>query len=214
MRRRVALAAGLGGLAVLTVLMVVLAQQVEQRTGTNAIVSVSGVQVTVPASRTRCQPANVPAGTQRITVFGAARRGGGPLLIVLRGQAGVIARARIPAFPAEKAYTVALRPAVTDEIARGELCFDNNGARNLALAGNLTSPVEASNTNLKFRDDVRTDFSRAGSSARIGLAPDVARRFPLGKSAALGSWTLWAVLVVILAVAGVSVRLLLREARA
>ena len=77
MRRRVALAAGLGGLAILTVLVVVLAQQVESRTGTNAIVSVSGVQVTVPASRTRCQRVDVPAASERISVFGAKTPGRG-----------------------------------------------------------------------------------------------------------------------------------------
>jgi len=213
-RRRVALAAGLGGLAILTVLVVVLAQQVEPRTGTNAIVSVSGVQVTVPASRTRCQRADVPAGTGRITVFASKRPGAGPLTIVLRSRAREIARARIPGFPAERAYMAALRPAVSDELRGARLCFENDGSRNIPLAGDRTEPIHVSSPDHDFPDDVRTDFFKAGSSARIGLAPDVARRFALGKSAALGPWTMWVVLAVVLVVAGVSVRLVFREAGA
>lgn len=215
MRRRVAVAAGLGALAVLVVLVVVLAQPVDQQTGSNTTQSVSNVRVAILAGNTRCQPVNVPAGTQAITVFATRAPGAGPLQIELRdGDGRVVARGRIGRFPRQTAYTFALRPGVTAEVPRDRLCFDNDGLRNVVLAGDRTLGPNPGPHPRRPRAVVRTDFSKAGKAARIELAGDVDRRLPLAKSAVLGLWTLWAVGLVFLVAAGTGVWLLLRESRA
>ena len=200
--RRVRLAVGLALALVGITLLVALVSPTTRDTGTNARVKVSGHEVVIPHTRTRCQRETVPADTDRARVFANARGPAGPVTLLVRKSSGgrAVARGRIASIRSRGQITVQLRPRTTRDIRDAQVCFDNNGVRSVLMAGNQTPPIGAGNLRQEFPpDDVRIDYSRGGERAWWRLAPAIADRFALLKADVVDPFWLYGLAVVVAA---------------
>jgi hypothetical protein len=211
---RVLLAIGLGFVAVLATLFVVLSKSDERLAGTNAQVAVSGNHVLVPPRGRLCQPEGIPVDTAALRVYaGTPAELAGPLDVEVRKNGRVLTRGGYGRLGDGQVAKARLTPPLDREVPNARICFRNRGGKKLFLAGNLT-PVKFSGANpygATFPDEPRVDYVREGSESWWSIAAVVSERFGLSKTTFFGSWTLWAVIALIAAAWLGATTLLLRH---
>ena len=161
----------------------------------------SGHEVVIPPTRTRCQRETVPADTDQARVFANARGAAGPVKLLVRNRDGrTVARGRIASIRSRGQITVQLRPRTARDVRDAQVCFDNDGIRSVLMAGNQTPPIGAGNLRQEFPpDDVRIDYRRGGERPWWRLAPTIADRFALLKSDVVDPFWLYGLAVVVAA---------------
>ena len=125
-------------------------------------------------------------------MFAANARARDRSLIVLRDHGRVVARARIPAFAAERRYTRDLRPRITRGSSGARLCFDNEGratcpGRQPDAAERRRDPARSSRTT-----SARTSRRRGPRHASVGAGGGPPVRAGEGRRRrALDLWRCW-----------------------
>jgi hypothetical protein len=106
-----------------------------------------------------------------------------------------------------------LRPALRRGIARARICFVNLGDRPIEAAGDRTPPSITAGglTRVVAGEDARIDFFSSGSRSWWTNAGAVERRFGLVKTTFFGTWTAWAVVVLVAGIWVATLALLLRR---
>ncbi len=214
MRAGAAIAAAL----VVAVLVIVLSSSDARRAGTNAFVRESGVALRLLPGERRCQRQDVPADAAALRLFADPFVfKGGPLQITVTDGGRPVSRGRTTSV-GEGPVELALAPAPGAEVLSARVCIANRGVTPIELDGNQTPPGGTS-LDVVFRgqqlapDDVRVDFLRRGSESWWSFAPAIADRFGLRKASFFGSWTMWAVFVLVALTWVAGLLLLRREAR-
>jgi hypothetical protein len=196
-------------------LVLALSQRGARMAGTS-FVPVRTFAVTVPPGERACQPATYLAGDSDAAVLLAAAYGRPlPAVSVTFADADgrLVARGGAPGRASEGDVAVPFERVVEHERYGLTACVRNRGDVRLALGGDVASPAAAA----RIGDEVTQGvvafrYLRPGRESWWAIAGTVTRRFGLGKSALLGSWTLP---LLVFALAGAwfaAIRLLLREA--
>jgi hypothetical protein len=211
-----AVAAGVA--ATLVALAFVLVQRSPRLTGSNSQITNSLVDVAVPGSGgVRCQGREViPAGTSGVRVFTGGGAPIGPIVLTIgrpdpAGRLRFVAGGRFGPSPAGT-KEITISPRIRRTVPGALVCIANRGTRTATFAGNLTSASLGANPLLqRLDDDARLDWLSEPRSW-ASLAGTVARRAGLVKASWIGTWTLWAAMVALAAIAAASLILVRREA--
>ncbi|MDQ3641150.1 MAG: DUF2142 domain-containing protein [Actinomycetota bacterium] len=195
------LAAAVGGLVILVILLAVLSGSRPRLAATNTRVLASGLDFTVQPGQERCQSGeSVPqeASSLRLYVSTFDRPTGPPLEVSIRDSAGGIATsAQIPG-GYRPGVLHARIPQPDRDVASGSFCLRNAGTAPAAFAGNFTgiNPSAFNPEELKppSGEGIRVDYFREGSESWFELGPDIAHRFAQFKPSFFRSWTMWVVL--------------------
>lgn len=211
--------AAIAGALVVALLVIVLSSSDRRRAGTNAFVAESGVQLRLMAGERHCQRQDLPADAASVRLFADPFvLSGGPLKVTITDGGRPVSRARTASAP-EGPVDFPLAPAPKAEVPGARVCIANQGVTPIELDGNQTPPG-GSSLEVLFRgqelppDDVRVDFLRRGSESWWRFAPAIAERFSLRKASFFGSWTMWAVFMLVALTWVAGLLLLRREARA
>jgi hypothetical protein len=219
---RVRLAIAAACVVVVAGLVVSLSLSAPRRLSSNAVVEPSGGRVfAAGGGGTRCQDSqSVPGATAALRLFlDPSSRPGGPLEVTVAtgGRPGmpprVQSRGRL-AFPvASGHHDIQLRPHIAHRIAPARICLINHGRGSIAAAGDRTpSSITAGGaTNRVAGENARIDYFSSGSRSWWTQIGTVARRFGLVKTTFFGTWTAWAVLILLAGVWIATLTLLLRR---
>jgi hypothetical protein len=206
----------LGAAVVLGLLMIVLSDSQQRLAGTNTRVQASGGTLRFAAGKRRCQRQDAPAGAASVRFYAQPFvLTGGPLDVTLFEGGRLLTKGVVLVARADVPAVAKLDRPLKREVPGLRLCIANSGLTPIDLRGDRTSPADTFiNTGGQGTpDDVRVDFLRPGSESWWDVAPAVARRFGLEKASFFGSWTMWAVFVLI-ALNGIGALFLLaRESR-
>ncbi|MDQ3644478.1 MAG: hypothetical protein M3356_03085 [Actinomycetota bacterium] len=199
------------------VLVIVLSTSDRRRAATNAFVRESGVQLRLLPGERHCQRQDVPAHADAVRLFADPFVvTGGPLAVTVTEGGRLVSRGRATT-GREGPVAVGLAPAPGAEVPGAGVCITNRGVTPIELDGNQTPPG-GSSLDVLFEgqqrppDDVRVDFLRRGSESWWRFAPAIADRLGLRKAAFFGSWTMWAVFVLVALTWAAGLLLLRREA--
>lgn len=152
-----------------------------RRTGTNNI-QAGGETARLEPGQRRCQPAEIPGGTERIAIPAVAEVGVRTrLAVVVRNANGSrVGAGRALAVAPDGDLLATLRPAPPAGLA--EVCIVNNGRGSVALLG--------------FASAFGIDYY-GRSETWWEAAPSIARHFGFGKAGFLGAWAFWLSLALI-----------------
>jgi hypothetical protein len=201
MRRvRWALAAGL--MLTVAALGVVLSHAPLTIAGTNGIrarpnVAHTGGEVTL------CHhDGTLPEGTSAIRASLSANVGPAVTVRVLSGKRTVAEGSRPAGWGLAETVTVPVKP-LTHPVRDVRIC---------TVIGAAAEPIELKGTVIKKVVALRVEYLRAGPSSWWSLASTVAAHMGLGR-APTGTWIAWLAILVMLAVAALTSRLILQEMR-
>jgi hypothetical protein len=193
MRRGLATLAGVAALGVLALLAAALLDDRE----TAFTVGLPPVRIAAelqPGERACRANIDVPADFSRVRLFTASFGRPGPRLSVAAGDSrGTVA----PGYPDNSAVEASL-----DAVAEGEridVCVTNQGDGRVALLGSPpdTSPPQLADPELE--PELGVAFLRDEPSSMAALVPEAFERASLFRPAWVGSWTFWALLVLVAA---------------
>jgi hypothetical protein len=185
-----------GVVLILAGLAYVVSKPAYEQTGTDDV-KPETFAVVVPRGGTVCQgPDLIQAKTGRVaTVIGSYGRPGPPVSLVMRqARLGVVATGGLRPGWKEGAVGIPLRRPLKADAAP-VLCLHNGGRSRLALAG-VMAPVKGSTTTLNGkRVGARLSLTYTEKSKRSGWSRvgDLASR--VGDAHGVGSWLLWAAIV-------------------
>jgi hypothetical protein len=210
--------------ALAVALFVVLSNSEPRLAASNTRVKFSGAAIDILPGTERCQSGEfVPAGTDRLRVFGEAHAAGGspraePLAVAIQDANGsVVATGRLPAGVRSTRLDITF-PPLGRTLEPGRLCIRNAGTRTMAFAGNLTPANQSAAPGpnapgQRETDEVRADWYRPGSESWWSIAATVARRMALFKPSFTGTWLLWALVAAIGGLWALAIATLLRGER-
>lgn len=184
-RRRTAVALAVAGALALLVLVVVLSQTGLKRTGTNQ--REKATPFLLGPGQTTCQGGQLlPKGTGGIQVFAdKVHKPGGPLAITVRSGATPVARGVVPAPFGNRPHPAHLDRTLAAPL-HGTVCVRNAGAVPVRLFGNPGRQM-------------RFDWLSGADHTWWSWSPRMAARSGYVKAGFLGTWTMWAALVGMLA---------------
>jgi hypothetical protein len=194
-------------------LLVTLSQRAPRLSGTN-FTHFTRPQVTIPPGGESCQQHTyLPAGTAVAQVLVATEGRLRPSVSLrfhdLATGLTFIGRA---AAGREGMVNVPLERVVRAEQTNATACVRNTGHAKIVVAGDDARPALAARVNgRRVRGLIAFRYLRTGRESWWSLAPTVARRFGLGKAGIFGTWTLWALVALLLGLWVAVVRLLARE---
>lgn len=213
MRLKVALVASL--LVVTVGVLVALLDRGARMAGTSFVRQLH-FSVVVPPGETACQPRthladDAASAVLLVGTYGSPRP---PLSVAFTKDDGtVLARGRLGGGSRQGDVTVPFARVVEGNHS-ATACVRNEGSTRVALGGDIASPENTARIKgspaggvVGFR------YLREGQESWLELAPVVAQRFGLGKTAAFGTWTLPLVALVVLGLWVAVVRLLLAQGR-
>jgi hypothetical protein len=210
---RVRVVAGVLVALVAAGLLAVLSHVDTRVAGTNHV-RLIGLNVTLPAGATACQPGTAlaaHAGAARMTVGTYGRPSSLTLRFVAAGGA-VQARGHLPLAVREGVVTIPFARPVGDRGLVGSACIHNDGNSKLVLGGDLATPANAARVGgTATHGVVAFTYLRAGRTSWWPLMDGIAHRFGIGKVSFLGAWALWACAALLLALWVATLRLLIRE---
>ena len=157
------------------------------------------------ASQTSCQGAGtVPAGTTAIRLSLSPNIGPQVNLEVLSGSTLVSEGERAPGWGVDETVTVPIR-RVPRTISNARMCV---------TTGPVVEPLQVNGVSVKTPGGdavlLRAEYLRPGSSSWLSLASSIARRMGLAHAPA-GTWVAYLLIAVMVAVAAIASRLVLRE---
>ena len=203
--RRAALAAFGAGCAVALAALVLAAASDDRGLAFTLNVRPQRVVAVAPPGAEACQrDVLVPARFDIVQVLlGTYGRPGPPLALIVReaGDGRVLAEGRLPAGAADnQAARIRVGPPVP-EGARVDVCVRNAGSRRVALYG---GPDEdgvgtAYAAGRRLGADLRMSFRRSEPRSALALLPDVIDRAAVFRPRAVGAWTFWVLLVLVVA---------------
>ncbi|MDQ3680168.1 MAG: DUF2142 domain-containing protein [Actinomycetota bacterium] len=214
------LAAVVGSLLVVAMLVAVVTDSRPRLAATNTRVLASGIAFTVLPGHEHCQGGEfVPEETRSLRLYVGTfdRPTGPPLDMSIRHAGGELASSgHVPAgYPPGRLEAQIREPG--RDVENGSFCLRNAGAAPVSLAGNLTplnretfAPGEHESTT---GEGIRIDYFRGGRESWIELSPEIARRFRQFKPSFFGTWTMWGVLAGLLLLWGVAAELQCRGSR-
>lgn len=190
----------------------------ERLAGSNAKVAVSRVSLSLAPGELRCQGGeNIPADAGSIRMF-AGVPGGGPgprVAIAFLDSAGkTVASAEIPPGYGNEPVRVGIPPPDRD-VRGAQACFRNLGETPVAFAGNLTplshgAVVGPNNPGARDGDEIRIDYFREGRQSLWQLRDEIASRLALFKPSFVGPGTIWALLLLVVAMGIAAVTAVIR----
>jgi len=218
--RRQGIAIGIALAIVLGTLAVVLSGRERRLLGTNSLVVGSKFAVGVPPHEgTRCQyGVLVPKGTGTLRLFAGlaapATPAVGPIDVTIAASHGHPVAIGNVKRVGTQTLLVPIDP-LRRTLRSAEICVVNRGVGAVVFAGAQT-PVQ-----LEFRDkvrgeaveDVRVDFLTPNPHSWWSVATPIARRFSLFRPSFVGTWTLFAIVGVVLALWGAGIATLLGRPR-
>jgi hypothetical protein len=206
---RIALAAGLALVAV--AIGVVLARAPLVVAGTNGVPAYREIAY-AKGGTSGCQPAGtIPEGTTAIRISASANVGPTTTLNVLSGSR-VIAHGKHPAgWGITESVTVPVK-RVSSTTPNVRLCTTfGRSLEPIEINGTVVSATNPSGQ--KVREvRLRVEYMRPGSSSWWSLASGVAHRIGLGHAPS-GTWIVFLLLAITIAIAALASRLVLRELR-
>lgn len=204
---RVALAVGLAVAA--TAVGVVLSRSPLTVAGTNSIPANPAVASGAAEGSSLCQPSGtVPEGTTAIRISASANIGPRVTLKVLSGPLLITSGQRAAGWGVDETVTVPVKrvprtiPAATICIAFGE------GIEPVQINGARTTAGARTGEGLTLR----VEYLRPRHSSWWSLAPSVASRMGLGHAPG-GTWIVFLLMAIMITVAALASRLILRELR-
>lgn len=210
-RRRPAVVALVAATAVLlAAALVVLTRSAPRRSGTN-MTTVQSVTLSLPPGQTLCEPGEiVPADTGGLRVLAQTVSPSGALQASVRGAHGTIAAGTLAAGWTSGEVTIPISRVHTTVAAA--VCFRNDGPHPLQFGGSQPDPPFTVLVNgVQQSGRLRIDYMRPGSESWLELAPTLAYRLSLSRTALTGPWAALAVIVLMLAVALLTAYVLVRE---
>jgi hypothetical protein len=202
------------GLALVAIAIgVVLSRSPLEVAGTNSIPATSAVGY-APGGTNACQPdGTIPEGTTAIRISASSNIGPNVTLEALSG-ASIVARGERPAgWGIDETVTVPVK-RVAHAIPNAKICvLFGPVTENVQINGVLLHPTGVSGpsvigTNVRFA----VEYLRPGSSSWWSLASTVARRMGFGHAPS-GTWIVFLLLALTVAIVALASRLLLRELR-
>lgn len=170
-----------------------------QLAASNALVSASGIAITIPSGDERCQSGEfVPAGAGFLRTYARFEQLPGTLSVEVRDAQGrTVSRGARRA--ADNGPIMVEIEEIGATVSRGQVCFTNTGDGAVSLAGNLTplnpqTAVGPQSPGAGPGDEIRADFYFAEHRTVLDLASDVAERFSLFKPSFVDRWVFWVVL--------------------
>jgi hypothetical protein len=232
-RRRAAVAAGLGLAVVVAALLAVLTQSTSRVAFHNGRFVQTGV--VVPPRHEACQVAEyVPADARRLRIWvSTAGRLGPPLELVVKDPTHVVATGETLTPYRDSPVDLRVSPLRRD-VTDATVCLRDRGTSQVAVMGSPTSPNAGPGQTSRFAGyqvalssqapaatldahayspplRMRLEWHMAGRQSWLSLAPVIARRTSYERASFVGAWTFW-VLVAIMAAAAVGgVTLYVRE---
>jgi len=95
-----------------------------------------------------------------------------------------------------------------------EACFESTGAGAAQLLGLANAQGRLELDGKPQAGVLRVAFRRPGRESWLAFTPTIADRFDVAKTRLAGNWTFWAVMVLVLGIAGLGIRETLRDEEA
>jgi hypothetical protein len=200
--RRVPVALAAGLVLIVAALVVVLSRAPLTLAGTNGVVAnpkvaKTGGQVTICRNE-----GTLPANTSAIRVSLSANVGPKVTVRVQSGKTVVAEGSRPPGWGLAETVTTPVKP-IPHAIRNVRIC---------TRVGAAAETIEIKGTIIKGVVALRVEYLRAGPSSWWSLASSVADHIGLGRSPT-GTWIAWLAVALMLAIAGLTSRLLVQEMR-
>lgn len=217
MRRRLGwregLAAALGALAVLVGVVLALSQRSERLAYSNTRVESSETATVVEPGGEYCGNLHFPESAAIVRLYGGTRGLVGPpveVTVSTLSRRLLTSGRRAGDYGDNRPVDIRLRtPHEGADLAR--ICIRNLGENvvQFADAQSLSGAISVREEEAFMRMDLLLD----GRPRNVDLAGKVAGRASLMKSSLIGTWTIWALVPLMLGLAAVAVLLVVREAR-
>ena len=198
-------------LGALVGLTLVLDQSRVHLSGTNSIAP-RVLVLQLPPGHEACQATSLPTDTARVdTVVGVNGHFGPPLTLTVRDGARTVLTAPVAGGYLNGDLAITL-PLVHRGLTSVLVCLRDRGPTPIALAGVTNNyPVAAAIDGRRVGGAFTVLFYMPRSRNWFQLVGTIARRWALIGPSWIGSWTLWALAVLVLAIWVTAIRLVVRE---
>lgn len=153
--------------------------------------------------------ATVPEGTSAVRISLSANVGPRVTLQVLSGEAVVAHGVRDAGWGIQESVTVPVT-RVPRTVTNARICLAIGSAVEPVQLNRFRVQTTAPDGTIHYTEGFRIEYLRAGHSSWWSLASSVAHRMGLGHAAS-GTWLVFLVIALMLAVAALATRLILRE---
>jgi hypothetical protein len=203
-----------GGLAiVLVAAAIVLSDREPRMAGSNLVPELGFLPELAPGQRL-CQAQElVPRDADSVRILVGTFGGpGGGLDVTLDTRGRRLTQGSLPPGHGQGHLTVPIRP-LSRTTGDATLCIANRGDSKVALGGSDRVSPFARVGGAELPGRARVEYMRPGRESWWSLAGEVVHRFGYGKAGLLGSWTLFAALLLMLVAGAAAAVALLRMER-